>query len=156
MNGPKKLQFFGLVLCLLVRLEAYPTVDHLKGASLVKVLTRLEKLARNKQSSFLGPFIGYKKLSVVNMTPGACTVKHHYSVIYRKMTNFVVSEYLLAWTNTLASTQRYTVAYYGVPTLRIRNVFIEQAPGTNPMKKFWSTFTHFLQEIYNLKHLFLF
>ncbi len=63
---------------------------------------------------------------------GPCTIKHYESVIYGKMTTFVVSWHLLAWTNTLA--------YYRVHTLRTRNVFIVQAPGVlNPGKPFQSS-----------------
>ncbi len=40
-------------------------------------------------------------------------IKHHESAIYRKLTDFIVSQHLLVWTNTLA--------YYRVLTLRIRN-----------------------------------
>ncbi len=48
------------------------------------------------------------------------------------MTTFEVSLHLLAWTNTLA--------YYGVHTLRNRNVFIVQGPGVlNPGKPFQSS-----------------
>jgi hypothetical protein len=65
--GPKSRIFvpsrlFQPILYLLVRPGGYPREDHLKGSSLVKVLTRLEKLAINKQSSSLVPFISYKKI----------------------------------------------------------------------------------------------
>jgi hypothetical protein len=55
------------------------------------------------------------KLSVVMlnvMVPGACTIKHYKSVIYRKMRNFVVSEHLLTWSNTLAWTKKHTNLHY--------------------------------------------
>jgi hypothetical protein len=38
--------------------------------------------------------------------------------------------FLLSATNTLARTN--TLAYYGIRKLRIRSVFIVQAPGNNP------------------------
>jgi len=47
--------------------------------------------------------------------PTACTIKHYGLVIYGKLTYFVVSSCRFYRTNTLA--------YYGVRTLRICNVF---------------------------------
>ncbi len=65
----------------------------------------------------------------MRLTPGACTIKHYEFVIYRKLTNFIVSQCLLAWTDN-------TLAYYGVCILPIRNVFIVQATGFSVIELF--------------------
>jgi hypothetical protein len=67
------------------------------------------------------------------MAPGACNIKHYGNVIYRKWADFVVSLCLLACTNKPLN-QTNTLAYYGLWTLRICNVFIVQAPGTGIIK----------------------
>ncbi len=40
--------------------------------------------------------------------PGACTIKHYSLVIYRKCTDFIVSQCLLAWTNMLSEANKHT------------------------------------------------
>jgi hypothetical protein len=68
--------FFSLVQCLWVRPGAYPRVEHLKGASLryvppaCKHWTRLEKLARDKHSSFLRISVNYCHNKFYSAAPG--------------------------------------------------------------------------------------
>ncbi len=83
-------------------------------------------LADQLQNMFFG--VNDIKLFYLFLTKsGACTIKNYGLVIYGKWTNFVVSQHLyyhqslaLVWTNTLA--------YNGTAKLRIRNVFMVQAP----------------------------
>jgi hypothetical protein len=65
-------------------------------------------------------FVTRVVLPLARLSAWARTIKHHEFVSYRKLTYFVVSWYLLAWTNTLA--------YYGVRTLRIRKLFYSTHP----------------------------
>ncbi len=58
-------------------------------------------------------------------------MKHYESVIYRKLTNFIVSWHL--WLGEIN-----TLAFYRVRTLWIHNVFIAKAPGVNVIKLFIS------------------
>ncbi len=75
-------------------------------------------------------------------TPGACTFNHFESVIYGEMTNFLVSKHFMARKNA--------PFYYGFHKLRIRNVFIVQAPvsvlrSNNP---FWKKYYHWIRNLF--------
>ncbi len=44
---------------------------------------KLERLAREKHSSLLDPFVSYEENSTVNTVPGASAIKHYGLVITR-------------------------------------------------------------------------
>ncbi len=68
-----------------------------------------------------------KKVLPRTNTPEACTIKHYGSVIYGKWPDFVVSYWLFSCQLQKQACTN-TPAYYGIRQLRIRNVFIAQAP----------------------------
>ncbi len=76
-------------------------------------------------------------------TSGACTIKLNESVIYRKMTNFLLSQYLLPWTSTLVWTNKQASLIWSLYITDPLS-FIVQAPGCCESASYQSTYSSFL------------
>ncbi len=91
-----------------------------------------------KCTSVVWKFVNYERKKFYNIgTRSLYIIKHHESVIYGKMTNFMVSDHILAVTTK-------TLAYHEVCKLLICNFFVVQAQGQDPRPKMHCFFKSYL------------